>query len=510
MQETDAQSLHSEYIRLTEKFKALWTFQQLLRGIHQTFLDGAPVVNVDLNKIYEDLRQAGAGISSSGMDNSAPERLNTIDTQIDLASRSLRLTDRALSPSLLRRFFGRARPQDEKIVFHILRFYFAQPEVDEDLSDKIDFLATFAATAPGGNGAIPLRFEDAVSAFQAVASHCTWPTTDPSEAAATVSALQDLSRDVATAPDFETLVSRGLIENIRMIKRQLGPALANPRVLAATAICNINTRTVFERLLQKEAERLQVSAGRIGEIEQEFSKSGANAVPTEFTHFRRIWDRYTRSQAEDNVRAQDVLAVRNSMANVLSRFDLGEVVPAEIEEAVELRSGKRDTSRALIDSPAPAPPALSSTIETSLQKILAVVEMNEDGTLKPAERMGLEPWEIRTAKRTLAAGGQPGSERDALLLEAAAVRVQAEEEGMRCRQALKMGTRLSTEFLQEVRSTLSISSGMETRFSRFIAEASEGSRPEEMRSLLRSRIRFLQSYTTLWILHDDLMQRNSP
>ena len=43
-------------------------------------------------------------------------------------------------------FFEKVRPQDEKIAFYLLRFYFAQPDIDEDVIDKVDFLATVAAT----------------------------------------------------------------------------------------------------------------------------------------------------------------------------------------------------------------------------------------------------------------------------------------------------------------------------------------------------------------------------
>ena len=60
--------------------------------------------------------------------------------------RELRDVDRKISPSFVRRFFEKVRPQDEKIAFYLLRFYFSQPDVDEDVVDKVDFLATVAAT----------------------------------------------------------------------------------------------------------------------------------------------------------------------------------------------------------------------------------------------------------------------------------------------------------------------------------------------------------------------------
>ena len=40
------QLLHEDYIRLTERFKALWTFHQFLRGIAKTNENGALVNTV--------------------------------------------------------------------------------------------------------------------------------------------------------------------------------------------------------------------------------------------------------------------------------------------------------------------------------------------------------------------------------------------------------------------------------------------------------------------------------
>ena len=49
----------------------------------------------------------------------------------------------------MRRFADKIRPQDERSAFYLLRFYFSQSDVDEDLIDKVDFLATVARQAPG-------------------------------------------------------------------------------------------------------------------------------------------------------------------------------------------------------------------------------------------------------------------------------------------------------------------------------------------------------------------------
>jgi hypothetical protein len=59
------QLLHEDYIRLTERFKALWTFHQFLRGIGKTFAPDAPEPSARFNGLYEEVRGLGAELSSS-------------------------------------------------------------------------------------------------------------------------------------------------------------------------------------------------------------------------------------------------------------------------------------------------------------------------------------------------------------------------------------------------------------------------------------------------------------
>jgi hypothetical protein len=46
------QLLHEDYIRLTERFKALWTFHQFLRGVQKTFFASEPSYALDFSKLY--------------------------------------------------------------------------------------------------------------------------------------------------------------------------------------------------------------------------------------------------------------------------------------------------------------------------------------------------------------------------------------------------------------------------------------------------------------------------
>ena len=490
---SEIQSLHGAYIRLTEKFKALWTFHQFLKGVHKNFLGDAPTYDIDFNALYEELRTLSTRISAEAGSGLIRDDLDRIDTELALVSRQLRLSDKAVSPSLVRRFFQKLRTEDEKIVYNLLRFYFLQPELDEDLADKIDFLITLAATHPGGEGIVPRPRTDVLRIFEAVVSHCTWPATGTDEVNALVAAMDELAEDVSKAKSFEALTSEKLVENIRTIKRRLGYALANPQVLASVAIGNVRTKEVFRRRLEEERERIREAGERIASLEQEFARTGRKDLPDEFRRFRDNHDEFQRLTEESNLRSTHVLAVMKSITDVLSKFDLGEIELEEIDDALEIPDAPPEVE---VEIGADQPEGLRN----SVQKILAAVEMS-DGGFKEIANLGLEPWEVRCAKSAIALGGRPASERDELLLEGAALRTKAEEEAARWTQNKRMGSPLGTLRI-EAEETLGLAGTIDHRFAALIRDAADGSMPEEMGSLVRSRFRLLRAYSTLWLLHD--------
>lgn len=481
-------NLHAAYIRLTERFKALWTFHQFLKGVHQTFLGDVPPYTIEFNGIYDRLREVSADASSASPSGDARDRLDRIETELSLAARTLRLSDRSLSPSLVRRFFDKIKPQDPKIVYHLLRFYFAQPDLDADTADKVDFLATLA-TARADTEDLPRERDDAVALFEAIVSGCAWPKVPDEEAGALVAALDELAGDVSHARSFEDLVREKRIENIRTIKRRLGFALADPRVLGSIGIANVRTRAVFRRFFAEEKKRIEEASERIESIEREIAHAGP--PPEEFRHFRRAREEFDRLQEEANVRAGDLLALKHRIAAVLGKFDLRALEAEEIDDALEIEDGDAPEGSA-----APQPPALRQAVE----KVLAAVEMG-DGSLGDITNLGLESWELRAAKRAIAGGGVPISSRDSLLVEGAAIRVRADDQSGEWVRSRKMGRSLQI-LRASAGETLELAAETDRRFAELIGEAGEDSLPEEMKSMVRSRFRLLHSYTRLWLLHD--------
>ena len=108
------QLLHEDYIRLTERFKALWTFHQFLRGVQKTFFSAEPGYSLDFGKIYDDVRGVASAIDTTSPEKVAP-RLRELADRLDAFSRTLRDADRHISPSYVRRFFEKVSPSASSI-----------------------------------------------------------------------------------------------------------------------------------------------------------------------------------------------------------------------------------------------------------------------------------------------------------------------------------------------------------------------------------------------------------
>jgi hypothetical protein len=487
------QLLHEDYIRLTERFKALWTFHQFLRGVQKTFFAAEPSYELDFSRLYDDVRGVSSAIDTTSPEKVAP-RVRELSERLDAFSRKLRDADRMISPSYVRRFFEKVQPQDEKIAFHLLRFYFSQPDVDEDVVDKVDFLATVVAAGPGSGGTGRAR-PDARKYLESAAAASVWPRIDPSTVATIARAFDELAADMARAQEFEDLVTAKLLNNVRTLKRRVAGGLANPDVLAAVATCNLSTRSVFHRLYEREERRLEEATERIGDLEKELTRGGLE-VPTsdEFRKFHESRQRYERQTRESNLKALQVVELKEAIGTVLGRFELSGLAAEDIDEVLELvEEVEADDDDAEFWKP-------------WIDRVLASVELYDDGsgplrTDHPGlENLRMETWELKAARRAVAAGGPAPTDRDRMLLRAVALRLKAEEETERLRAGAPGAP--PAESLRAARATLGRVPLLDAALSSVIDEAEAVSSSEEIRSWTRTRFRLLRATADLWLMQD--------
>ncbi|MEP6994653.1 MAG: hypothetical protein ABI968_09045 [Acidobacteriota bacterium] len=489
------QLLHEDYIRLTERFKALWTFHQFLRGVQKTFFASEPGYTLDFGKLYDDVKSAAGTIDTTSPEKIFP-KIRELGERLDAVARTIREADRLISPSYVRRFFEKVQPQDEKIAFHLLRFYFSQPDVDEDVVDKVDFLATVVAAGQSSSATSSSRPRpDIQKFFESATATSVWPRLDATTAPTIVRAFDELAADMARAQEFEDLVTERLLNNVRTMKRRVASGLANAEVLAAVATCNLQTRSVFRRLYDREEQRLDEATERIGDLEKELTRGGLE-VPTaqEFQKFHESRSRFDRQFKDSNLKARQVVELKEAIGQVLGRFELSGLEAEDIDEALEL---VEETEAQSSDE---------AFWKPYMDRVLGPVEMYDDGSgalrtdLAGLDTLRLEPWELKAARRAVAAGGEPVNERDRILLRAVALRLKAEEETQDLRTSADTGP--NSHLIRAAKATLGRVTALDAGLSSVIDEAEAVSSSEEIRAWTRTRFRLMRAMSDLWLMQD--------
>ncbi len=488
------QLLHEDYIRLTERFKALWTFHQFLRGVQKAFFASEPAYALDFSRLYDDVRAVAGAIDTPSPEKVAP-RLHELSERLDAFSAKLRDADRRISPSYVRRFFEKVQPQDEKIAFHLLRFYFSQPDVDEDVIDKVDFLATVVAAGQSGDRSAARPRPDARKFFESATATCVWPRIDAETVPTIARAFDDLASEMTRAQEFEDLVTARLLHNVRTLKRSVAGGLAHPEVLAAVTTCNLRTRSVFHRLYEREEQRLDEATERIGDLEKELARGGLdNPTSDEFRRFHESRQRFERESRASNLKALQVVELKEAIGEVLGRFELTGLAAEDIDEVLNLvEEVESDSDDAAFWKP-------------YVDRVLGAVELYDDGkgalrtNLAGLVHLRLEPWELKAARRAVAAGGEAPSDRDRVLLRAVALRLKAEEETDALRGAAAGDP--PPELLRSARATLGRVPVLDAAISSVVDEAEAVSSSEEIRAWTRTRFRLLRASADLWLTQD--------
>jgi hypothetical protein len=472
-------SFEGDYIRRTERFKALSSFDQFLRGIHRGFLPIQGGLVSDLAQLYSELNRAPNKPASAST-------LAELDAKLDAVAAGLRAVDIPLSPSLTRRYFENVRPSDDRIPFYLLRFYLSQADNDETVLDKVDYLATVVAAGTPDPSAPPARTRDeARLIFQKLLADSAWPRIDSEAVPEIAGAFDELAARIAGARDFEELAGEGGIESLRTLKRQVSRGLGHPDILTAAAFCNLKARAVFRKLYEKEERDLREVSRRIDELEKRFPRGDLSETGL-LRRFRESRRELDRQAAEGSVRWRQLVEVQRAASDALKV--LGGPYSAFGEEA---------------------PPGEATLEETAdafwgpcLRRVLSAVEAGDavhsvEGWRALAD-CKLDEWEMDAARRVVARRSLTRPER--VVLFAAALRVKAETQTEAARKGAGPG--MPAPLLREARSTLAHASELDRTFSGFAVLGQGGEAGEDVRRWTRSRLRLLHATSALWLALD--------
>jgi hypothetical protein len=491
-----SRSFEEDYIRLTETFKALSVFDQFLRGLQRAFLATQGGYPVDLGPLYEELKDLPSRRNASPPE-SLEASMRDLQAKLDGASHRLRQVEAPTSPSHVRRHFERVHPGDARIPFYLLRFYLSHPETedlspaetDEDLVDKVDYLATVLAAGNPGRASEPAKPREEIrKLFEQVLVGATWPRVDDDLAPEIVKAFDELASRIAATEEFVELVGERGIEGLRTLKHRVARGLAHPDILAAAACCNLTVRSVFQRLYEKEADALRETAARIADIEDRLP--GDVKVSATLARYRESQNEFDQQTSEGSIRWRQVLDLKYAAAEVLGT--LGEFEP-DTPQVKATPQVSHDT---------PPEGAGDSFWGPCLRRFLSSVAaagatdafVDESGL--PADSR-LEPWEWEVARQAI--GNAPLSSSDRFVLRAAALRVRAENEIEAFRN--RAGEKAPRELVSEARGTLTHAEELERTFAE-LAEKLPKAEDVDLRRRTRTRLRLQHATSGLWLVLD--------
>src|SRR5947208_233227 len=112
--------LHGRYVRLTDRFKSMWTYHQFASGVYKNFLNLPLPYKIDFQNSYDRIKSASATLNAAQVPE-AGASLGLCELALDRTATQLLRADDHVSASVLRRFFEKLKRQDENIVQHLIK-----------------------------------------------------------------------------------------------------------------------------------------------------------------------------------------------------------------------------------------------------------------------------------------------------------------------------------------------------------------------------------------------------
>jgi hypothetical protein len=516
--------LNQRYVRLTDRCRSQWTFYQYLQGLFKHLFNSPCPIEIDFPTLFNELRQVGAGLGH-------PETARTektishINTRLDGQARKLLEVDRQIPTSLLRRFFDRLRNQDEKVLLAILKFYLDGQKVTEDTLDKLDLLFTRLAEIPREDHVSLVRERHEIERLVGPLLQLH-PSSETSEQEIEVrlNALADLKGEVLACRTFTELVSGGVLDRFRSLKRRLGETLLNPRLLPVLLETTVNIKNRFRTLWEDEETALLADTNKVRELEKQLSGHPEMATPDlreMLEVFASAQQRFDEGRQTENLRREDALKLRIALNRILDQFDVAQLgvvstplPPVRSGPGVgETASEVEPVTPGQVAASPMSPLQADGLLQEYVSKMVFALELvGDDSSAADAVRakelatLRLEPCEVEAIRRLLDTGATLGSldhERARLLVQAAALRIRMDDEAREIDRLQRRGSEHLAETLEHASQSLQRASEIERRFGWVVDDALYRGDTEFLEPLYRCRFRLLRAYSGLWLIHND-------
>jgi hypothetical protein len=356
-----------------------------------------------------------------------------------------------------------------------------------------------------------------------------------------IEAVRELRRDLQGLSDFNAVLTSQVYDRFRALKKKLGSSILHPPVLVEVVATNLEAKNRFRQLYQEEEVRILEDTNRIFEIERYLERNPGLASET-LTHqieaFRRHRLRFDTSRKEDNVKRDDILELRRAMNAVLDAFEPtrkgpapptpapaepppaqprpAEPTPAVAEVPIDERTPV-ETAVAPQEVPGEPTPLAEilpqdSLLNESLHKIMFALELvvwdhqpEQLETAREIHHLRLEPWEVNAYRQLASGAAAPGTldgELNLFFLLSAALRVRMDEEAEEISRLNRANSsdRLF-ELLERSAQSLERAREFDRRFQWFIDDMLYRGRTDQLEQVYRSRFRFVNVFSRLWLDH---------
>ncbi|RLE23385.1 MAG: hypothetical protein DRJ65_11930 [Acidobacteria bacterium] len=333
--------LNLRFTDLSDRFRSLWTFYQFLGGVYKHQGRGAVPFDYDFQALYRDVQalvpKVGVGTNADSRTVQEFEKLERILGRIH---NELSNVEAEFSPSLLRKFFDHLKNQDEKILYALVKFYMLQPAPARDTFDKLDILLTRLAGSSSDGGPERLRDRRELErSFERLAEMAAIPAPTSGEERTLIGLIRDLRNEVRAIPDFQGLLHSRLIDRFRELKERLGKVGLYPSLLIEIVETNIELKNRFLALYLEEEAKILEDTNKVFEIERYIERNPGVAhedLTRQLEIFRMSRERFDAKRRDNNVKREDIVALRDSMQTVLESFEPQRgVAPAQSEAIVE-------------------------------------------------------------------------------------------------------------------------------------------------------------------------------
>jgi hypothetical protein len=506
--------LHGRYVRLSDRFKSLWTYHQFASGVFKNLIPAPLPYRIDFQNIYDRIKSASAILNDSHI-NEAAAAIGLCELALDRASTQLLRADEQVSPSIVRRFFEKLRRQDENVICQLIKFYFFADALEGDRRDKIDYLFTrigedFVPDRNQYTSRNSLEFRERVIALVSLLRPFDAPQ---EEVMRLIRAIRGIREDIQAVKAFEELTERNLLKNARLFKHRLGHLYFHPDIVMAIVELNVSTKNKFLRLYTDEEQRIVGDAQKLIDhgpaIERNFGYTNPE-LREEIARFREFKQRFDDSRAASNVKHDVVTHLKQSISNILAQLDRG-LGSDEMEITADLPPSFFDEAEQAenISTRFPNDPDL----HRFLIRIASVIDGAADdampeeiATLPNAAGLRLESWEIgaylKLFERRDVEANEDNEDLWLLYLRAAALRIKVDEEATLLAASHAAGVTPEPELMAKAKQSLDSGKELDEHFNDFVHEAVYYSNPRILHQLYRSRFRLLRGFSGLWLIYD--------